>query len=60
MGILLLIYFAAGYWATGHTIYANKVLIGTSSAIFRKKGLMALLLGWLLIPWAIIKVLRRG
>ena len=60
MEFLVLIYIAAGYWASGHTIYANKVLIGTSSAIFRKKAFTGFFLGWLLIPWAIVKVLKRG
>ena len=34
MTILFFIYMAAGYWATGMTIYANKMLIGTGNAIF--------------------------
>ncbi len=55
--ILILVYLAAGYWATGQTIYANKILIGTSMSIFMRKFVLALMLGWLLIPIAIIKQL---
>ena len=60
MELLILIYVAAGYWASGRTIYANKVLIGTSGAIFRKKVFTGFFLGWLLIPWALIGLLKRG
>lgn len=60
MEFLILIYVAAGYWASGRTIYANKILIGTSSAIFRKKVFTAFFLGWLLIPWAIIGLLKKS
>lgn len=37
MAILFFVYMAFGYWATGKTIYANKVLIGTGTAIFMRK-----------------------
>lgn len=35
--ILLFIYMALGYWATGRTIYANKILIGAENTIFYRK-----------------------
>jgi hypothetical protein len=55
---LLALYLGLGYWATGRTIYANKILIsGKTGAIFIKKLTMGAILGWLLIPWAIIKTL---
>ena len=55
MVILLVIYMIAGYWATGRTIYANKILIGTWSSIFMRRVIMGTLLGVVLIPWAILK-----
>lgn len=53
--IIFIAYCAIGYWAVGKTIYANKILIGTSQAIFFKKFFFALGLGWILIPIAVIK-----
>lgn len=57
MMILILLYVALGYWATGKTIYANKILIGTGQSIFLKRASMGAILGWILIPVAIIKSL---
>ena len=56
MGILALIYWVAGYWAAGQTIYADKILIGTMQSIFLRKAITGLLFGWILIPWALIRV----
>jgi hypothetical protein len=56
LGILGLIYIAAGYWAAGRTIYADKIMIGTMQAIFFRKLALGLMFGWILIPWALIKV----
>ncbi len=53
--IFLLIYFAVGYWAVGQTIYANRIIFGTFKDIFLEKFMLAFLLGWILIPIAIIK-----
>ena len=55
--ILILIYMAAGYWATGKTIFFNPVLIGNLGDIFIKRCVMGAVLGWILIPVALI--LRR-
>lgn len=55
--VLLLIYMALGYWATGRTIYADKILIGTENGIFGRRLCMGFLFGWVLIPWAIIKMI---
>lgn len=55
--VLLIIYLALGYWATNRTIYANRVVFGTGTAIFCEKMAWALFLGWLLIPIALIKVI---
>lgn len=56
MAILGIIYILLGYWAVGKTIWANKILIGTSNALTFNRVFYALILGWLLIPWALIKV----
>ncbi len=53
--IILLIYLVAGYWAAGKTIYANKIRIGTFNELFMARLIAALFLGWILIPWAILK-----
>lgn len=55
--MLILIYMVLGYWATGKTIYSNKVLIGSWSGIFLQRMVTGFLLGWILIPVAIIKLL---
>lgn len=56
MTILFFVYMAFGYWATGKTIYANKVLIGTGTTIFMRKLIWGTLFGWILIPVAIIRM----
>ncbi len=53
--ILVIIYMVLGYWATGKTIYANSVLIGTWTGIFIRRFIMGTLLGWVLIPVALFK-----
>lgn len=53
--ILVILYIILGYWATGKTLYANSVLIGTWSGIFIKRCCMGAILGWILIPVALIK-----
>ena len=56
LGILAIFYVVAGYWASGRTIYADKIMIGTMQSIFTRKLVTGFLLGWLLIPWALIKM----
>lgn len=56
--ILFFIYIALGYWATGKTLYANKVLIGTWNGIFMQRMIWGTILGWILIPLALIKTLK--
>ena len=56
MIILVLIYAALGYWATGKTIYANKILIGTGQGIFMQRFIWGFLGGWILIPVALIRM----
>lgn len=53
--VLLIIYMIAGYWATGKTIYANRVILTTHFNMFFSKLIWGTFLGWVLIPWALIK-----
>ncbi|MFR8778483.1 MAG: hypothetical protein ACLVF9_07395 [Enterocloster sp.] len=54
MFILLMIYWIAGYWATSKTIYRNYILIGSIQGIVVKRMIWGMLLGWILIPWALL------
>lgn len=57
-GFLFLIYCAAGFWATKWTIYYNKIVVEFQPmALFSKRLLYGIVLGWALIPWAIIRKL---
>lgn len=56
--ILVVVYMAAGYWAVGKTIYANKIRIGTLGNLFVQRVIWGTLLGFILIPVAIIKSAR--
>lgn len=58
--VILLLYMAAGYWAVGRTLWADKVMIGTGTAIFLQRVIWGTLLGWILIPVAIFKLLFSG
>lgn len=53
--ILLVVYAIAGYWAVGETIYANKIRIGTANDLFLTRLILGCLLGFILIPVAILK-----
>lgn len=55
--IILIIYAALGYWACGKTIYADKIRIGTASNLFLTRLILGCLLGFILIPIAIIKTI---
>ena len=52
--MLLVIYMIAGYWATGRTIYRNRVIITTHFNWFFSRLIWGTFLGFILIPWAII------
>ena len=54
MDILWIMYMILGYWATGRTIYRNKILIGTANNIFLRRLIYGFLFGSILIPIAII------
>lgn len=51
-----IIYLILGYWATGKTIYRNKILIGTGQSIFLQRVTVGFCLGFILIPIAIIRL----
>ena len=54
--VLVILYWAVGYWAVNKVLYENKVVIYSSySALLIKKLSYALFLGWILIPIAILK-----
>ncbi len=53
--ILLVVYVIAGYWATGKTIYANKIVIHKFGELFVQRVIYGVFLGIFLIPWAVIK-----
>lgn len=55
--IPIAIYMIAGYWATGKTLYANKIVIYSGNEFFLKRVMWGTILGWLLIPIAILRVL---
>ena len=52
---IVLIYAALGYWATGETVYANMIRIGTASNLFYQRLAIGLVFGFILIPIAILK-----
>lgn len=55
--MLLILYWIVGYWAVGKTIYANKIIIGAWNEIIIQRIGLVLILGWILIPIALIKTL---
>lgn len=57
MSILFLLYIALGYWATGVTIYANKIVFHAFGQLFLQRVILGMLLGWILIPIALIKTI---
>ncbi len=57
MAFLFIVYWVAAYWAVGKTIWANSIIVGSGAAIFTKRVTLALILGWALIPIAIIKMI---
>lgn len=58
--ILFIVYISAGWWAANRTIYANRVLFGQYTAILMQKFIVAFVLGWILIPVALIKTFLLG
>ena len=58
MDIISIIYVIAGYLAVPHTIWADKIIIGNN--LFTRRFILGLLLGWILIPWWILKIFLSG
>ncbi len=52
---LLIVYWVAGYWATGQTIYANKIVIYSGNTLLLQRAALGLFFGWILIPVAVLK-----
>jgi len=58
--ILIIIYLVAGYWATGQTIFYNKIVIHKFGDLFIQRVILGALLGIAIIPIAIImKFVRK-
>ncbi len=56
--VIFIIYVALGYWAVNKTIYANKVVIYSDGiALWGKKVGLAMIIGFILIPIAIVKTI---
>ncbi len=55
--ILLIVYFILGYWSVGRTIYGNLIAYTDGFNLFLKKCVYAIFLGWITIPWALLKML---
>ena len=54
--ILIIAYMVLGYWAAGETIYKNRVVIEFKfGAYFMERLTLGSILGWILIPIALIK-----
>ena len=54
--IILLVYVIAGYWATGKTLYANKIIIyHRFEELFLRRLVFGAAFGWVLIPIAVLK-----
>lgn len=56
--IIIIIYWVAGYWAVSKTIWANTTLFykrGEGYVIVVERALLGFFLGWVLIPWALVK-----
>lgn len=55
--MVFIIYLVLGYWATGKTIYADKIVIYTGISFMCQRIAMGMLFGWILIPVALIKTI---
>lgn len=56
--MVMIIYLILGYWAVGETIFKNRIMISSQiGGIFLQKLAVAFILGWILIPVAIIKLI---
>ena len=59
--VLEIVYVVEGYWAVGKVLYENKIVIEFQpGALFFKKLALAICLGFIFIPVAIIKSLIQN
>ncbi len=54
--MVVVIYWILGYIAYGY-VNRDKVYIYTRGQLFRHKLVIGLILGWLFIPWAVLKMI---
>ncbi|BDF69467.1 hypothetical protein CE91St41_04460 [Oscillospiraceae bacterium] len=57
--ILVVIYAWLGYWAAGLVLYYNKIVFRKMGMLFLEKLFLGIVLGWALIPIAIIMKLFK-
>ncbi len=55
--ILGIVYLVLGYWSTGKTIYANKIVFSDGFTFALQRFFLGTMFGVVLIPIAIIKTL---
>ena len=57
IAIIFFVYITLGYWATGVTVYSNKIVFHAFGQLFMRRLIIGTLWGWVLIPIAIIKTI---
>ena len=57
--IVIFVYIAGGWWAAKQTLYANRAIFGQTTILI-EKFVVGFVLGWILIPIALIKILLLG
>jgi len=55
--ILVIVYWILGYIAYGYVNRGKVYIYSQEGALFRHKLVLGLLMGWVYIPWAILKML---
>lgn len=54
--IIIIIYMVLGYWAVGETLWKNKTIVEFKfGAAFTQRLIWGTVLGWILIPAAVIR-----
>ena len=53
--ILFIIYYLAARWACNETIWKDKIFIGGAMEIALHKFILPIIIGWILLPIAILK-----
>ena len=54
--ILVIVYFALGYWATKYTVYYNRIVIELKPGeLFAKRLALGVFFGFILIPIALFR-----